>query len=445
MDLFNAVRTLSTQARYTQGLFTSDVDDYIDVNAYDPAIGTFFFLGASPVGNNVITTNPINGLSFGFARSFSNFYLGLYFGGQLVGARGQSDSGNGTLQAGSDKKASWATSNWDISLAILYGSEALGGIRLDLTLIGTDTISTFDGKTIGNGNTNASYGNRYTTGGLGAIIAGSWGKDLNDTLAAHATLGFRFPDYVLYSNPSAPSGTLSKRTTYSNAMWIINSGIAYDLNEVSTLEADLSLGGDFGSVTTPDVGSKTTEPGSFGLVVDAALVNIFTPVAGLELGLKPYAGLGFVADPGEVLADAGRFEFALGVDAGLKAQLPGKLNKLSVVTGAGLNIFDWRTISNSDTPSPSKEGSAFWIGGIGWKDETLGPSGQLGIGLVLDPSPNLSIGFGINALLDGLFIVDLTTMRVTPGSFFAGGTPGGFLTGLFDSSVSIDLTVSYKF
>jgi hypothetical protein len=451
IDGFNAVRTLSTQARYTQGLFTSDVDDFINVNAYNPNIGTFFFLGASPVGNDVITTNPITGLSLGFARSFSNFYLGLYFGGRMFNAEGETDSGNGIWVAGSTAKASWATANWDISLAVLLGTQNLGAFRLDLILAGTDHISKLDGKTVGTGGTGTNYGDRYITGNPGAIIAGTWGNDLSDVLAAHIGLGFRFADYVLMSIPNMPSGFPSKATTYTDAVWGINGGIAYDLNTVSTLEMDLTLFGDFGTSTKPDVGPSTKEPGSFGLAIDAALVNTFVPMAGLELGLKPYAGMGFLADPSDVGADINGFELVLGVDAGLKARLPGKLNKFSLVTGAGLNIFDWYTASLTDRPAPSKDVSAWRIDGIGFRAETLGPGGQLGLGLILDPNQNLSIGFGINALIDGLFVLNLQTMRITPGTFFqgvgnttAGPNTGSFLTGLF-TNTAIDLTVSYKF
>jgi hypothetical protein len=448
IDRFNAVRALSPQARYTQGLFTSDVDDFIDVNAYNPDIGTFFFLGASPVGGNVTSTAPVNGLSLGFAHSFSSFYLGLYFGGQMFNGKGVTDSGNG-IYGGGTAKASWATADWDISMAVLLGTQNLGAFRLDLIFRGRDNTSKYDGKTVGNivfPPTGSGYGWRYTTGNPGAIIAGTWGNNLSDALAAHATVGFRFADYGLYSNPSAPSGSPSKATTYADAQWGVNGGIGYDLNTVSTLEADLTLFGNLGSSSNPDVGASIKEPGSFGLAIDAALVNIFVPVAGLELGLKPYAGLGFLGDPSDNGPNTNGFEFALGVDAGLKARLPGKFSKFSMVTGAGLNLFDWYTASLTDRPAPAKDVSAWQINGIYFRPETLGNNGQLGLGLIFDPNQNLSIGFGINALVDGLFVLDLRNMRITRGTFFAGGTTtnGGFLTNLF-TDATIDLTVSYKF
>jgi hypothetical protein len=450
IDGFNAVRTLSPQARYTQGLFTSDVDDFINVNAYNPSIGTFFFLGASPVdpnnagGPHVIITDPVDGLSLGFAHSFSNFYLGLYFGGQMLDAEGVNDSGNGTYGPGT-AKASWATANWDISLAVLLGTQNLGAFRVDLIFRGTDNISKYDGKTVGNGTDNQGYGDRYIIGDPGARIAGTWGKDLSDVLAAHFGLGFRFANYTLFSNPSLPSTVNSKTTTYANAQWGLNGGIAYDLNTISTLEADLTLFGDFGTSTNPNVGSSTKEPGSFGLAIDAALVNTFVPMAGLELGLKPYAGLGFLADPSDAGPNANGFELVLGVDAGLKARLPGKLNKFSLVTGAGLNLFDWYTASLTDWPGAAKNVSAWQIDGIHFRPETLGNNGQLGLGLILDPNQNLSIGLGINALIDGLFVLDLVQMQITPGTFFDGTvTAGSFLSGLL-TTTAIDLTVSYKF
>jgi hypothetical protein len=418
-DRFDAVQTLSTQARYTQGLFTSDVDDYIDVNAYDPDIGTFFFLGASPVGATVSATTPVTGISFGFAKTLRNAYLGLYFGGTFLGANGSATTG-GT-------KVTQRTAAWDARLAILYGTGALGGLRLDITLDGTDIKNKSGGDLTSGSTKSAAIVD-------GAIIAASWGKNLNSALAAHFKAGFRFPDYD-YS--------AAKTTTWSDALWGVNGGLSSALNGVSTLEAGLTLGGNFGQSVTPDGGSKTTEPGNFGLVVDAALVNIFVPVSGLELGLKPYAGLGFKADPSDVGNSSNRFELALGLDFGLKARLPGKLNKFSLVTGAGINIFDWYTRDNTDANT-----SSWMIDGIGWKTETLSAHNNgLGVGLVFDPNQNFSVGLGINALLDGLFILDLRNMRVRPGTFFTSAAGGSILHGLFDTSsnVNIDLTVSCKF
>ncbi|MDR0669457.1 MAG: hypothetical protein LBF95_05190, partial [Treponema sp.] len=405
--------------------------------------------GASPVGANVITTNPINGLSFGFARTLNNAYLGLYIGGEFVNAEGDTDGGNGTLfGAGNDKKASWATGDWDAKLAFLYGTEALGGIRLDLIIEGDSGTSKYNGETVGVPGTGTGVGNTFAVGGRGTVIAGTWGKDLSETLAAHVKLGFRFADYRLINNEGVSN---DKITSYSNAGWILNGGGSSVLNDVSTFNADLVLGGSFGSRSTPETGDVTTVTGNFVLGIDGSLVNIFVPVSGLELGLKPYAALGFYTAPNDTKiggtnakgADDTSFEFAVGVDAGLKAQLPGKFNKFSLVTGVGLDIFDWQTASQTKAPA-AKDLTTWSITTLGWRVETLGPSGQLGLGLVFDPNQNLSVGLGINALLDGLFVVDLEDMQVTPGAFFTGGTAGGFLTNLFTNS-TIDLTVSCKF
>jgi hypothetical protein len=340
-------------------------------------------------------------------------------------------------------------------MAFLYGTSSIGGLRLDLIFHGTDNTSKLDGKKWSNltslAGLNSGYGARFIAdvNSPGASIAVRWGKDLTNTQTAHAAAGFRFADYVLYNNPNAPSGTMSKATLYANALWGINAGFTSDLNTVSTVAADLTIGGNFGSSFKPDVGPDIKQPGNFGIVLDAALANIFVPVAGLELGLKPYAGLGFFADPSDPGPNTNLFELALGVDAGLKARLPGKLNKFSVVTGAGLSIFDWYTESTTDRPSPGRDSSAWRIDGISFRGETLSSNNGLGLGLVLEPNQNLSIGFGINALIDGLFVFDLENMQIRPGSFFngvaGGSTAGGFLTGLFDTTVDIDLTVSCKF
>jgi hypothetical protein len=452
-DGFDAVPTLSTESRYSAGVFGSYVDDFISVNDYDPEIGTFLFLGGFPIadGGTVETTETVvnlfgsrYALSAGFAKSFSRFYLGIYFGGNIVDAHGADSQGDITF-SGDTKKASWATATWNANLAVLFGNATIGGIRLDLIMDDvTDTTTNWDGKIIGDGNGNGDYGDGA---GTGVALAVSWGRPIalrGKELPIHAKLGYRFPDYVL-----TYPGAGDKQEDYSNAALLINAGAAYDLNDISTVEADLYLGGTFGSWRV-GVLNGTTQ-GDFGAKLEVALANSFSPVTGVEIGLNPNLGIGFLNHDPNVTGDGSvdayadtSFEIALGVDAGIKARLPGKFNKFTVITGAGLDIVDWQVtgVSGGD---PSVKGNSQWaVTGIGWNPDTLTAVGSLGIGMVFDPNNNLSIGFGLSSLLDSLVEVDLPQMQIRAGRGLTAGGGHNLFGNLFNGA-QIDLTVSYQF
>ncbi|MDR0669540.1 MAG: hypothetical protein LBF95_05620 [Treponema sp.] len=452
IDDLDAVPTVSTQARYSAGIFTSDVDDYIDVNAYDPDIGTFFFLGGFPADSTstVDVTDPITGstspytVSFGLARTFSSFYLGLYFGGSFVNANGaRSDIAKTTHSYG----------DWDAKLAALLGFEQFGGLRLDLSVDGAANTSKFDGDEVGTGGTSTTYGTTYSN--ARTAFALSWGKALAENLDVNAKFGIRFPTYML----NGTGNTAEK--IWTGGLWGLKGGASYALNEISTLDAALTIGGAMGTRRKRD-GKTATTSGNFGVIIEAALSNTFSPSAGLELGVSPNLGLALNGNGNTSKDYAGNktngpnitlFEFVLGLDAGIKVQLPGKLNKVSLVSGAGLALFDWYTQSSSGGDPKQKRVSSWAIERVSWNDDTLAANGNLGFGLVFDPNANLSVGFGLNAILDNLVTINLATMEVSPGTFFTNAQPGiaggtsGLFGGLFGGTtpIEIDLTVSYKF
>jgi hypothetical protein len=419
-DAFNAVPTLSTEARYSAGLFTSDVDDFISVNDYDPEIGTFFFLGGFPADVSVeetslLATSGAGGdyaISGGFAKSFSNFYLGVYLGGTIVDALGTKVS---------DPKFSSSTAAWNTKLAVLFGTSRIGGLRLDLILDGTDmTTRDDDGKVPG-----SSFGE-------GITVALRWGKDLSfgsRDIATHALVGFRFPDYELGGTSNSKIHHWGTHTTTGHpAELLLNGGIAWDLNDVSTLEADLYLGGNFGGASYGD--TTDTDAGGFGALVEAALANTFEPLDGLELAVKPHLGVELYGDNSQTNF-SGSFSLSIGAEAGLKARLPGRFSKFSVITGIGIDIFEWNTQTVFGNPRISQ----WQVNGISWNEDTFTAKGTLGLGVVFVPITNLSIGFGLNTLLDAIVEFDLVQMQVRSGEFFTD----------IDDSLTFDLTVSYKF
>ncbi|MDR0301240.1 MAG: hypothetical protein LBI04_02890 [Treponema sp.] len=131
-DDFNAMKPQSVENRYSAGRFTSDIDDYLDVNYHDPSIGTFVFLGGHPMGANVATNDTpfledINyQLSIGFAKSYNGLYLGGYYGGDLVNANGTSGKAG---KAGKEVTSSEA--DWYNNLALIFGIRGIA-FRFDL-------------------------------------------------------------------------------------------------------------------------------------------------------------------------------------------------------------------------------------------------------------------------------------------------------------------------
>jgi hypothetical protein len=425
-DDFNAVPALSTESRYGMGLFTSDVDDFIDVNGYDPDIGTFFFLGGFPAGayvddTDLLATSGAGGnyaISAGFARSFSKFYLGVYLGGTVVNAGGNSTGNN-----------SFSTAAWNTNLAVLFGNSGLGGLRLDLILDAVDTTTKVDGEKVGTGSPSGG-----TSSGEGVTVALRWGNTLtvkSKDIDAHAVVGFRFPDYELAGSGSNKIHNWGTHTTTGKpAELLVSGGIAWDLNDISTLEADLILGGDFGGASFGNTSDTTL--GGFGAGIEAGLSNSFEPLDGLELALRPGLGIGLYGNQRPPNDDFGTiFDLSVGVDAGLKARLPGRLEKLSLVTGISVNIFNW----NVDTVYGDDLSADWSVGGISWNRDAFTEKGTLGLGMVLAPNDNLSIGFGVNALIDSIVEIDLVQMQLRSGKFFTD----------FDDPLIFDLTVSYKF
>jgi hypothetical protein len=428
----NAVPTQSTEARYSAGIFGSYVDDFIDVNYYDSQVKNFLFLGGFPAadGQNVdqtdiLTSAPDYQLSVGLAHSFKSFYLGFYFGGQLIDAEGWSDP-QGAYQPPADgNKQTGSSASSVFRTAVLLGTPALGGIRLDVN--------------------DRSLGLK-------------WGTTVKEKIHPHVDLGITFPNYA--ETELAPGQTEKE---WFGGDWLVGGGLYYDLNDISTLDAAFYLGGAFGphgKTTTESPGSSTTikhsTNGDFGALLSAGLKNIYTPVDGISLGIKPTLDIalwGLNADEktGDTTTDVPSetyFELDLGIAAGISARLPKKLNKFTIISGVALNVLDWYTGYLTGGDPKAKPYSSWRADGISWDTATVGRN-SLGLGLVFAPTGNLSIGFGLNTILDNVIRINLVEMTVSPGMFFTGRQPGigggtdGPFGGLF-TGTRLDLTVSYK-
>ena len=116
----NRIDPTSMTNESSQGLFGTDVDDYLDVNEWSNVQPTkvFGFLSYGKSGTDKINT--------GFAMPVGKFYLGAFFGGQLndwtseVGTRTGAKQGNGSFSASGTKTTNTASGS------VLFGFNNIG-------------------------------------------------------------------------------------------------------------------------------------------------------------------------------------------------------------------------------------------------------------------------------------------------------------------------------
>lgn len=446
-DVFSAVPTVSTEARYSAWRYGSDIDDYIDVNFYDPNIGTFFFLGGFPSTTNVDSTGVLTGndytISFGLGKTLKSFYLGAYYGGGLVNAWGVSDNLSPV-----SKYSGYA---WRNNLALLLGTHGYGAFRLDMVL-DTDTESLKSGGDL------VAKAREYAPS-----FALTWGGIQLAGMDPYITIGFGFPDKYTWGDGDGKTLTYTER-----AIFALQAGVNYDLSDSSSLSGDLVIGGLFGSRLK---GDKEAEPvyfagasgkydikegGAFGIGLKAGYAKKFD-FGKFGMGVKPKVAIGYSRNNRSISGDVTQknpsdnmFELYSSLDLGFKFQAN---SKVALFTGASLQLFDYTRFSHSGGNSKNKT-KAWALTGIGW-DSTAwamnnngGPSNILGFGMTVTPVKNLVIGCGLNTFMDKLFTVNLRDMQVDTGDYWDDAASAnnfvGALGELFNN-LKFDLTVSYKF
>jgi len=452
-DAFDAVLTTSTEARYSAGIFGSDIDDYITVNWYDPEIGTFVFLGGFPSGNFVdqtdfVTPNPYT-LNFGLGKTLSMFTLGVYYAGSLVDATGSDD--------GATKETKASDTAWKNQLAVLVGTKGFGAFRVDF-ILNTQTKD-------------SSYGGKQ--GNMSRIdapsVALTWGGIQLLGMDPYVTVGYKFADKYIFSNESAAAGISHRESTYTAKSYLgFQAGVNYDLDANSSVSGDLAFKGVFGdSHKGDDVTAATgkvnwTNGGGFGIGLRGSYK--YTMDLGMvAFGFSPGLALGYVNTNNDVTGTPkgthpapNYFQLASGVDLGIKVQ---PVEKVALFTGASLRLLDWRMLSYSGgkkTPGAGDSAEnkrSYWsLNGFAWDSDPWNSKGNkygnstLGFGMTLTPAQGLVFGCGLNTFLDKLFIISLTDLTVESGSFWGkdAGNVGTFASYLFQDLV-FDLTISYKF
>ncbi|ULQ59749.1 hypothetical protein K7I13_15060 [Brucepastera parasyntrophica] len=160
------VSTVSNLNRSTFGIFRNDVDSIIDVNYFSTIDmeKRFAFTGAAYNQNNPT-------FSAGYAQRLGNNYLGLFYNGSMWFGNSNTyftTTGGTTLQQ--DPADTGIT--WDNTFAILFGNEVLGGIKLDIGILGLDKDTDLVETT-----TTDSVKTVTTTGAMNFGL--TWGHSLN--------------------------------------------------------------------------------------------------------------------------------------------------------------------------------------------------------------------------------------------------------------------------
>jgi hypothetical protein len=167
----------------TEGVFTTDVDNFADVNEYDTVDPENFFLYGQT--RTDVSGSDSTGVSFGFAKTFGFGYLGI--GYQGVFWDGNSSTQETPTQTNHNNNNDTGL-QWDNFINILYGNPLIGGIRLD---------ACFDNAGNDNDDVEPSSGaTAENSKGRGTIELGlAWGKNFglgSGTFKLHADAAYLF-------------------------------------------------------------------------------------------------------------------------------------------------------------------------------------------------------------------------------------------------------------
>jgi hypothetical protein len=453
---FDAVQTKSVEKQYSAGLFDSDVDNFIDPSFFDGQIGNFVFLGGfhngyegtafnnyGPFGTYQDTDNDPDTpevlvydrstlakqrdtISVGYAKTLgTDKYLALYYGGSFVNGYGRKVTDPNPDDNIDVLDRTYADGVWRNKLAVLFGLNNMG-FRFDLIMNNTDEhVETIDGKVSAQTIQDAP------------AVALSWGLNTGK-LAPWVKLGFKFPDTVVTTNQNADGAVDKTMTRSTEAYFLFNAGAWLELDETSSVSADLMFGGELADSVKGDKDLIGTDPytqgGRFDITLDVDYTKAVTFGDNTTVKLKPYLGVEFYSQSNDnSLADDkvptdDEFSLWAGIDIGGEY----RFDKIALYTGFGLRFFRWDHWGHSG--GKTKNGDTNWeFRGIAWDPDAFGnTNGNLRFGLTFTPIEGLVFGAGFTFPI-------FNPVTMSTGNMSQYGAPT-FWTGGVAS-----ITASYKF
>jgi|GEM_PF-6920381 len=185
-----AAQITSNTNNATTGLFSTDVDNFLDVNSWQEVEFNNFF--------SVFQVGGADGIGAGMAMSAGSSYLGFgYIGNFWSGADTivTTEYGNSYTAANSRGKKTTSYSGsglkWNSQIFFLFGAAPVGGLLLDLNFADAGN-NVMDRESI---NAGGSVVTEKESVGLGALEAGlSWGKnfDLGGGYVFKPNVGFSY-------------------------------------------------------------------------------------------------------------------------------------------------------------------------------------------------------------------------------------------------------------
>lgn len=170
----------SNTSMATDGLFTTDVDDFLSVTNWENVEFNNFFSAFQWEGSAKKAPSAENEFGAGFAVNTGPVYLGVGYYGRFWGR-----SVNTTTKENGAKTVDHSADlSWTSKLSILAGTAPVGGILLDADFAG-----------FGNNNNDKESTDTQSTIGLGSVELGiGWGKkfDVNGGLIVKPDLGFHY-------------------------------------------------------------------------------------------------------------------------------------------------------------------------------------------------------------------------------------------------------------
>ena len=262
-------------------------------------------------------------------------------------------------------------------------------------------------------------------------------------LFPYATLGFKFPNRGSFNIDG------DKASISAGAILGFIAGAYYELTESSIASAGLLIYNDFGLSYRGEESILGHQPysrgGEFGIGLKADYAFNFE-VNKLALGIKPNFQMGLTSvsykdsrsNAPEVPSD-NYFTLSLGFDTGLRYK---PSDTFTFYSGVGLKFFEWNTLTRSGGGSNKTKESEWEVTGIEWDDASL-YNGNLVFGMTFIPNEYITVGFGLNSILNNIVAFNLKEMTTTAGPIWGDnkGNVGSWASG-FLQNMSLDLTVS---
>jgi len=362
-------------------LFSTGIDNYIDVTAWDSVDYERFFLflgGVAETKNTNFSTKLISsGIQGGLAARIADGHLGIYFNGMIA-------DGGYINRLTNNESASMG--RWNDQLVVMYANPMLGGLRLDILFNNAIFINheKEDGKT-------ESSANHLTT-------SLQWGRSFG-RFTPRITFGVQWPSYEKDDNVSMEKWNNTVLGLLVE-LGIGNLGIDYQL----------SLGlGERGR--NPDIKKSGYIDNNFNLYYDfTGYIN-----TALTLKIRPTLSLGFYFaenkleengvtkidfdpdDPYKNLPDLG-FRAGTKVDLGVQYAVH---SKISIYTGLTARIVDFiPSIKLPAPPSPENPPELDELDmAIQWAVRGIDVSGG-NLAFIFNPSKNFYIELGLNNIIN---------------------------------------------